>query len=84
MIYISYIDLGKYIRVFDDTPEGKKTKIYHLCSQKNELTHLGQIKWYGPWRQYCFFPEDETVFNKTCLKDIMCFLEKLNSKEVSK
>lgn len=83
MIHISYLDLGKYIRAFDDTPEGRKTKIYTLVNQKNELIHLGIIKWHAAWRQYCFFPEDETVFNKTCLKDIMCFLEDLNKKRQS-
>jgi hypothetical protein len=31
---------------------------------------LGEIKWYGPWRQYCFFPLENTIFNNGCLDEI--------------
>lgn len=34
---------------------------------------LGEIKWYGPWRQYCFFGGD-LIFSAGCMMDIaqMC------------
>jgi hypothetical protein len=38
---------------------------------------LGVIKWYGPWRQYCFYPEPGCVFNSDCLRDIAGFCFKL-------
>jgi len=40
---------------------------------------LGLLKWYGHWRQYCFFPEldDETVFSASCLRDIVTFIDKI-------
>lgn len=75
---IEYIEIGKYITAFDETPDNRKTKIYRLCNSKNELIHLGIIKWYGAWRQYCFFSEDNIVFNKECLNDISKFLDQLN------
>jgi len=31
---------------------------------------IGVIKWYGNWRQYCFFPYGETIWNSDCLNDI--------------
>jgi hypothetical protein len=31
---------------------------------------IGVIKWYSNWRQYCFFPNGETIWNKDCLDDI--------------
>lgn len=77
-ISISYYNIGKYIRAFDDTPQGRKTQVLELCNAQNELIHLGQIKWHGSWRQYCFFPVDDTVFNKECLNDITKFLELIN------
>ncbi len=40
---------------------------------------LGEVKWYGSWRQYCFFPESDTVWNATCLKDIQAFLDEQNA-----
>jgi hypothetical protein len=38
---------------------------------------LGQVKWYGPWRQYCFFPGADTVFNVGCMNDICNFIGQL-------
>jgi hypothetical protein len=31
---------------------------------------LGEIRWYGPWRKYCFFPFVGIIFDSGCLKDI--------------
>jgi hypothetical protein len=39
---------------------------------------LGEIRWYGPWRQYCFMPCSDTVFNHGCLADIAAFLVEQN------
>jgi hypothetical protein len=55
---------------------GKKTDSYRI-QNKEDGSHLGWIKWYGPWRQYAFFPEQNCVFEKTCLKDITDFLVEL-------
>lgn len=38
---------------------------------------LGQIKWVGAWRKYCFFPECEVFFDNKCLVDIIAFTEDL-------
>ncbi len=32
--------------------------------------HLGEIKWYAPWRRYCFFPKGYTLFDRSCLTEI--------------
>ena len=53
-----------------------KTKIYNVYSKEGDFM-LGQIRWYGPWRCYALMPEKQTVFEKTCLKDILSFIEKL-------
>ena len=45
---------------------------------------LGEIKWYGPWRQYCFEPRQNTIFNKTCLQDIVDVLQTLNEEQLAK
>lgn len=36
---------------------------------------IGIVKWYGPWRKYCFFPTPETVYEWVCLRDIARFCE---------
>ncbi len=36
---------------------------------------LGRICWFGRWRQYCFFPDEKTVYERQCLRDIASFCE---------
>lgn len=61
---------------FDLVQQTKKTRIYAIRNCKSQLI-IGYIKWYGAWRQYCFFPESETVFSKGCLEDICNFIKRL-------
>lgn len=55
---------------------GRKTGIYSIVS-RSQGTRLAVIQWYGSWRQYCFFPEEDTVWNAGCLADVQDFLAKL-------
>lgn len=43
-------------------------------------TVLGSVHWWGAWRQYSFFPQPSTVFERQCLRDIADFCE-LKTKE---
>ena len=81
MIGISYLDLGKYIIAYDEYKKDRKTPIYHLCRKDNELIHLGVVKWNGAWRKYCWYCEEETVFDSKCLKEIIDFLDDLNGRK---
>ncbi len=54
----------------------RKTKIFSVFNKDNK-TYLGEIKWWGAWRQYCFFPIKDTLFNKSCLLEIVEFIEKI-------
>lgn len=36
---------------------------------------LGEVYWYSRWRQYTFFPANETVLEKGCLRTIAAFCE---------
>lgn len=53
-----------------------KTAVYRVVSKSDRFV-LGTIKWWGSWRQYCFFPNEETVFSKGCMNDLSDFIEKL-------
>lgn len=61
-----------------------KTEVYTV-NNKSSGVLLGIIKWFAPWRQYCFFPSETTVYSQGCLKDIENFIQKLmhKRKEVS-
>lgn len=50
-----------------------------LVLNKREGSKVGAIKWYGAFRAYCFFPEDDTLlYDSDCLRKIAEFLEKVN------
>ena len=68
---------SKYLefRVYKQNP---KTNIYEVLSKLHGI-RLGFIKWYGVWRCYSFFPEDCTIFNSSCLQDIINFITNLKN-----
>ena len=47
-------------------------------------TLLGSIKWYPQWRQYCFFPMNNTLHNAGCLNDIADFMKNNRNKRKDK
>lgn len=53
-----------------------KTEIWNVLA-KNHRDILGQIKWYGAWRQYTFRPADGTVFNTDCMREIISCINRL-------
>jgi len=68
----------KYITVNKFPPaKGKKTCTCSIDANSSGCP-LGEIRWFGRWRQYCFFPEQDTVWNKGCLQDVIEALDSLN------
>lgn len=58
-----------------------KTLVYN-CHTKDSKHLLGQVKWYAQWRCYAFYPSDNCVFEKVCLKDIVDFIERLTTERL--
>ena len=56
--------------------KGKKTHDYQVTEKKTGNL-LGAIRWYGPWRGYCFFPACGVVFDAGCLCQIADWLSEL-------
>lgn len=50
-----------------------KTKVFTVVSKRSD-EELGVIEWYSKWRQYCFMPYGNTVWNPVCLQDIQNFI----------
>lgn len=65
---------SKYL-VFKQMPYAGKTKKWQVHSRRRGDL-LGIIRWYGPWRQYCFSPTPGTTFNRGCMEDICEFITK--------
>jgi hypothetical protein len=36
---------------------------------------LGEVRWFGRWRCYAFYPEPDTLYERQCLRDIADFCE---------
>ena len=74
----------KFHLVFQRTKKikGRKTIIYTV--KKDGWMMLGFVKWHGAFRQYCFYPEKDTMFSKGCLELINCFLDKVNKRHRNK
>lgn len=64
-------------------PAGRKTDIYHVVTKDGNAL-LGQISWYGPWRQYAFMPNSNTVFERQCMLDIVRFIHRLMAERKEK
>lgn len=58
------------------TSQSGKTKIYGVANKRSGK-QLGQIQWYGPWRQYVFFPYMGTLYSRGCLQDVASFIEEV-------
>jgi len=68
----------QYITFLERESTGKTSK--WACRNKKSEAVLGEIKWYGAWRQYCYFPTIQAVYSAGCLNDISDFIEQLNPK----
>jgi len=66
---------GTYIRfVSMGIRPGQKTERW-VVETKEDEDHLGEVKWFGRWRQYAFFPAPECVFEQSCMREISDFIE---------
>jgi len=68
----------EYIHFVDECRYDIKTRSF-MCHNNNSGEWLGTVKWYGPWRQYCYFPchADRPVYSTGCLADIQHFIGQL-------
>ena len=72
---------NKYIKIVE-TRSTEKTKFFEVINKAEDYL-IGEIEWYGAWRQYCFFPYEDMVFNSTCLDLINDTLKEINIKHCS-
>ena len=65
----------KYIHFDDYSRKDQRTKRF-MCIN-NHGTWIGEVSWHPGWRQYCFKPASDTIFNSGCLDDINDFIKQL-------
>jgi len=65
-------DEDTYIRMVQIRDTGK-TLVWSV-EAKEGGAKLGEVRWFGRWRGYAFFPLD-AIFEHKCLRDIADFVE---------
>ena len=58
-----------YEELFEEKP------VYKIYNKKSHEL-LGGLSYYRPWRQYVFSAREQCVFNNSCLRDVLDFMEK--------
>lgn len=72
--------IAEYIRLLYHGPsDSGKTEIWTVARLDGK--RLGQIKWFGRWRQYAWFPDNQTVYSAGCQMDIKKFTDALNIRQ---
>lgn len=66
----------------DDHYEGKTKRIVVLSKRHGNI--LGEIRWYGAWRQYTFWPDLKTIWNTQCLEDVQSCIRALMGERKNK
>lgn len=69
---------GEYFSILEVPQENKKTNIYYIYPDSDTDILYGKIQWYNHWRKYCFYAEDNIIWDSKCLTELINFLDKLN------
>lgn len=59
---------------FTEIADTGKTKIWSV-DNTNDGSHIGQVKWHGPWRKYVLRPASNTIWSPDCLAEVAKFIE---------
>lgn len=64
---------GKWVKFMKVNMPGRKTGVWSVLT-KTDICTLGEVRWFGAWRRYVFFPVPETIYDSDCLHDIADFM----------
>ena len=67
---------GEYFFITKIDNLKRKTPIYYIFEFNTNC--IGEIKWYAPWRKFCFYPDADTVWDSKCLTEIIKQVAKFN------
>ena len=72
--------MSKHLYFIEHHPK-PRTKVWGVYSKHTDEL-LGEVKWHGPWRQYCF-DDEKIVMAQSCLDDLSDFIKKHKKDRVS-
>lgn len=68
------LKITKYLN-FTQISDTGKTKLIGVGNNSGEK--LGMIRWKPGWRRYAFEPNEGTIFDSSCMKEIVEFIDSL-------
>lgn len=71
-----------YLHFEELNNEPNKTKKFCVLNKDLTVT-LGEIRWFGNWRQYCFYSND-CIYDRKCMKEIIDFIDNLMEERKNK
>lgn len=57
-------------------PKERKTSIWRLVCKTNGRI-LGEIRWYSPWRQYCLYAVNKSIWSRSCNDQVNEIIQEL-------
>lgn len=78
--YLCYDYESKYLYFELADKQNPSTWIVNVFADDGDIL-LGQVRYYAHWRQYAFYPNEGTVYEKTCLYDITEFVKIINEQQ---
>lgn len=77
--YMSKKTVEKYITIKEHgTSKTGVTRIWIVENTRSKYI-VGSIMWHGAFRKYCFFPNNDTLFDADCMQMIADFLNAHNA-----
>ena len=59
-------------KLWEAPSEKRKTAIWRIHALDGMV--IGEVRWYAPWRKYCFSPLAASVYEQVCLREIADFI----------
>ena len=69
--------MKKYKYIFIEQKNGEMFEgrpVYRIYNNRSK-NQLGFISFYKQWKEYVFSSSDECVFNNSCLRDVLDFMD---------
>ncbi len=68
--------MNSYLRFVERISPSGKTLVVSVESRRHGDV-LGEIKWFGRWRQYALYPSAGTIWNPDCLDEISAEIRRM-------
>lgn len=60
--------------IFTEIRDTGLTKVWSVDNSNNG-SHIGTVRWHGPWRKYVLLPTHPTIWSADCLQDVARFID---------